>query len=121
MIPGLALENRETRDLLVPLGRRADEREIAVLGEHDDVAAGEHDLPVAVPSAFPSHVPRRRVEAGENRFIETVDESIVKYRARKPVLHPVVAPDFPHVEPLAFARDFDERGTHTVARRDEDA
>ena len=77
---------------------RAHERKVAAFGEHDDVAAREHDLAVPVPAALPLDVARRRVEAPEDRLVETVQTAFVQHGGREPVLHARVAPELAHRE-----------------------
>ena len=85
----------------MPLGRRPDERQVAVLGQHDQVAAREQHLAVAIASTLPLELARVGVDGGQNRFVQAVDEAVVQHGAGEAVLHPGVAPDFPHGEAVA--------------------
>src|SRR5688572_16200557 len=62
MVPGLTFDRRHTEDLLVALRRGTDERQLAPFGQHEDVAAGQHDLSVAVAAALPLEVAGRGVD-----------------------------------------------------------
>src|SRR5688572_1737195 len=104
MIPRLAVEEREARHFLMRRWRRAHEREIAAFGQHDEMAARKHHLAVAIAAALPFQNARRRIDARENRFVESIDEAVMQHRARELVLHPDVAPDFANGESVCSLR-----------------
>ena len=79
MIPGLALDRRKPRELLVTLRRGPDQHDVALFGQHDEVIAGEHELAVAVSTALPLQLARRGVDAGEDRFVQPVDVAVVQH------------------------------------------
>src|SRR5688572_4989948 len=66
MVPGLAADRLEPRDLLVPIRRGFDEHHLAVFRQHDYMFPREHDLAVAIAAPLPFLLARVRIEAGEN-------------------------------------------------------
>src|SRR5262245_40793794 len=93
MVPGLAADDREARELVVALRRGTEEREVTVLGEDDEVVADGEDLTVAVAAALPLEIARAGVDAAENALVEAVDVPVDQDGAREAVLHSGVAPD----------------------------
>ena len=103
------------------VGRGRDEDELALLGDDDEVAAGEQQLAVPVAPALPLEVARRGVDAREDPLVQTVDEAVVQDRARLAVLHADVAPDLADRELVAGLRQLDHDRAGAVAGRIEDA
>src|SRR5918993_5836993 len=90
---------------------RANECQLTLLREDDEVAAGEHDLAVAVTAALPFQLAIRCIEAGQDRFVETVNESVVQHRAREVIVHPVRAPELSYRElPVGAGCQLEHRG-----------
>ena len=79
VIPGLALDCRETRELLVLVGGRPDQRKLTVLRQHQQqVLVGQQDeLAVAVASALPPARAVFEVDAGEDAGVEAEGMALV--------------------------------------------
>jgi len=63
----------------VSFRRRAHERDVAVLGQHDQMSAREQHLSMAVAAALPFQR-GCRVDGRENRVVEAVHEPVVQNR-----------------------------------------
>src|SRR6266851_1879387 len=95
MIPCLPRDGGKPGHLAITLRRGDHQCDVPVLGEYDQVIAGEQDLAISVAAAFPLLLPGCRVEAGENGFVEPIDMTVVQDGARELVLHSRVEPDVP--------------------------
>ncbi len=93
MVPGLALKRSELRQLQSPFRYRFDQGQLSISAQDDQVAAGQQQLPVTIPSVFPFAFARLRVEARQNVFIQTVNAALPINRAREFVFQPLVLPD----------------------------
>src|ERR1043165_10274925 len=115
IVPRLALHGREARDLRVLSRRGVYERDVALIAGHDQVVAGEDDLPVTVTTIFPLALASVHIQANENAFVETVNVSVIKNRAIKLVLHVGIFPDRRRSEAVAAALHLDERRALAIA------
>lgn len=77
MVPRPAAQDGKARNLHMTLGCRTHQRQIPVLAQDHEVRGRQDDLSVAVTSALPLQGAGCRVEAGENGFIQSVDEAVV--------------------------------------------
>ena len=105
----------------MPFRSGADEDDVAGFRQHDDVAAGDDGLTISVAAAFPLQLACRRVDARKDRFVETVEISLVQQRAGELVFHPRVCPDRARREAVAIALDLEHPRTLGIARRQEHA
>src|SRR5262245_4807100 len=103
------------------IGSGANEREIAVFGQHGEILASEQDLAVAVASTFPFELARSGIDRRKDPLIKAVDHALVQHGSGESILHPGIAPDLPHRESAAISGQFDHRGPGAVARRYEHA
>src|SRR2546428_2701661 len=121
MVPRLSVQHTEARQFLVPLRRSADQSEVAVLGEDDQVTVRKQHLAVPVSSSLPFEFSGVGVETRQDRLVEPVDEPFLQHRARELILHPVAAPYFVDGEATTGRRELDDRRAGSVAGRQEDA
>src|SRR5688500_11010615 len=98
MVPRLAFDRRDPRDLLMRRRIRANDGQLTLLREDQEVAAGEDDLAGAVTAALPFQLPIRGVDACEDRSVEAVNVSVVQHRAREVIVHAGRAPELSRAE-----------------------
>src|SRR6185503_6409136 len=81
MVPGLALDGLELRALGELVGRRVDQRQLAVLRQdQQQVLIGQqHELAVAVAAALPLAAAVREIDAREDPAVEAVRMALVEY------------------------------------------
>ena len=79
VVPGLALDRRGPRELREPVGGRPDQRQFALLRQHQQqVLVGQEDeLAVAVASPFPFARAVLEVDASEDAAVEAVSMALV--------------------------------------------
>src|SRR5260370_12764145 len=110
MVPGLALDRRESRDLLELVGGRPDQRQLTLLRHHQQqvLLGQQHELAAAVASALPLARAVLEVDARESAAVEAVGmapvhDEVVEVETqpvRRPTLAPPPAPAFvPHPSP----------------------
>jgi len=82
----------EPGHFLVALGRGVNEHDVAILGQHNQVIAGEHDLAVSVTAALPLQLASRCIDARQNGLIESVEIAAMQERSAELVLHRAAFP-----------------------------
>src|SRR5271157_944683 len=90
VVPGLALDRREPRELAELAGVRGDQRQLAFLRQHQQqvLIVQEQELTVAVASAFPLALAVLEVHAGEDAAVEAEGIAIVNYEVVEVGLQP---------------------------------
>src|SRR5438034_9434293 len=87
MVPGLALDRRESRELFEFVWGRRDQRQLTLLRQHQQqiLVGQQHELAVAVSSALPFALAILEVDARQNAAIEAegmalVNDEVVEIR-----------------------------------------
>src|SRR5919109_782333 len=86
VVPRLAGEDGETDQFVVPLRRGPHDRQISVAAQHDQLAAGQQDLSIAVTTLLPFPRAGPGLDAREDVFVQAIDVSLPKDRAGEFVL-----------------------------------
>jgi hypothetical protein len=94
MVPGLALDCLEPRELLELVGSRSHQRQLTLLRQHQQqVLVGQQDeLAVAVPSALPPAIAILEVDAREDAAVEAEGMALVDDEVIEVGLQPGRAP-----------------------------
>src|SRR5262245_55270365 len=115
MIPRFSVQYGKPRHFLVTLGSGADQRQIAVFREDDQMPVRKKHLSITVPTSLPPEFAGGDVETGQNCLIQTVHETFMQHGARELILHPIISPDFAHGESWAIPCQFDNGSTRAIA------
>src|SRR3990172_12634598 len=109
VVPGLALDRREPRELPELVGGRIDERQLTLLRQHEQhVLVGQEDeLAVAVASALPLALSVLEVDAGEDAAVEAEGMAFVNDDVVEVGLQPFRGPAFFDVPSAGSVRDRD--------------
>src|SRR5436190_17661750 len=84
------------------------------------MATGEKKLAVAIAAIFPFTLASRRIEAGQNFFVQSVDVTIPKDRVRKFVFQKLIPPEFVAAEALGALDNLDCRAACSIAGGEEE-
>src|SRR5207245_4749833 len=100
------------RGLVTPL----DQVKLARFRQNHQQVVVSQQLPVAVPIGLPFSFPSLGVEANQHAFIETVDISLIEYRAGEFGLQVAVRPLLLDAPFAVRFRDREQRAADTVTR-----
>src|SRR5712692_10187875 len=117
VVPGLALDRREPRELGELIGGRLDQRQLTLFRQHQQhVLIGQQDeLAVAVASALPGALAVLEVDAREDAAVEAEGMAIVHDEVVEVGLQPVRGPALFDRPSAGSTRDRDAARTAAVA------